>query len=106
VVAILYASFFSGCSNIICIIFADKGSQYDHYATTLMNSPGIIHVARLKIIDAYFHDAATSVSLTFFAKMMSNSLSLATRDYAACMITESVILKIVDALLRLTLNTS
>jgi hypothetical protein len=41
-----------GGSDIVCIIFAEKGSQYNHYVTISMNSPGIIHVARLKIVDA------------------------------------------------------
>jgi len=39
-----------------------------------------------------------NVPLTFSAKKMLNSLSLAIWDYAACMIAESVRLKIVDTL--------
>jgi len=41
-----------GGSDIGCIIFADKGSQYNHYVTISMNSPGIINIASLKIVDA------------------------------------------------------
>jgi len=33
-------------------MFAEKGSQYDHSVTISINSPGIIHVASLKIVDA------------------------------------------------------
>jgi len=52
VVAISFASFLGDGSDIVWIIFADNGSQYNHYVTISMNSPGIIHGARLKIVDA------------------------------------------------------
>jgi hypothetical protein len=52
VVAILFISFQGGGSDISCIIFADQGSQYNHFVTISMNSPGIIHVTRLNIVDA------------------------------------------------------
>jgi len=45
-------SFLDGGSDIICIIFAEKGSQYNHYVTLSMNSPGMIHVASPKIVDS------------------------------------------------------
>jgi len=40
-----------GGSDNLCIIIADGGSQYDHYVTISLNSPGINHVASLKIVD-------------------------------------------------------
>jgi len=52
VVALSSASFFGGGSDITCIIFADKGSQYDRYVTILMNSPRIIDVVSPKNVDA------------------------------------------------------
>jgi hypothetical protein len=60
---------------------------------------------RSRSVEGNFYDVATIVLVTFFAQKMLNSLSLAIRDYAACIIAESVRLKIVDALLRLLLNT-
>jgi len=52
VVAILFASFFGGGSDIVCIIFAEKGSKYTLSLKISMNSPGIIHLTSLKIADA------------------------------------------------------
>jgi hypothetical protein len=51
VVAISFASFLGGGSNTVCIIFAEKGSQYTHSETISMNSLGITHVTSLKIVD-------------------------------------------------------
>jgi len=45
-------TFLGGGSDIVCIIFAEKGSQCDYYVTISINSPGIIHVASLEIVDA------------------------------------------------------
>jgi len=47
-------------------------------------------------LDTDFYDAATSALRTILANKMSNILSLPIWDYAACMIAESVRLKIVD----------
>jgi hypothetical protein len=52
VVAISFASFLGGGSDIVCTMFAEKGSQYTHSVTILMSSPGIIHVTSLKMVDA------------------------------------------------------
>jgi hypothetical protein len=57
-------------------------------------------------VDTHFYDVAMSGLLIFFAKTTPNSLSLETKDYAACMIVGSVSLKIVDTPLRIALNTS
>jgi hypothetical protein len=51
VVAISYALFLAGGSDIICIIFAEKGSQYTHSVTISISNPGIIPVTSLKMID-------------------------------------------------------
>jgi hypothetical protein len=48
---ISFASFLGGGSDIVCIIFTEKGSQYTHSETISMNSLGIIHVTSLKIVD-------------------------------------------------------
>jgi len=45
-------SFLGSGSDIICIIFAKNGSEYDYYVTIMMNSTGIIYVASPKIVDA------------------------------------------------------
>jgi hypothetical protein len=52
VVAISFASFLGGRIGIVCIIFADNESQYNHYVIISMNSPGMIQVTSLKIVDA------------------------------------------------------
>jgi hypothetical protein len=46
------AQFLGGGSDIVCLMFAEKGSQYTYSVTISMNSLGIIHVRSLKIIDA------------------------------------------------------
>jgi len=45
-------SFLGGGIDIVSIIFAEKGSQYNQHVTISKSSPGIIHVASLKIVDA------------------------------------------------------
>jgi hypothetical protein len=54
VVAISFASFLADSSNIVCIIFADNRSQYNHSITISMNSPGIIHGASVRARMAAF----------------------------------------------------
>ena len=52
VVARSFTSLLGDGSDIVCIIFADNRSRYNHYVTISMNSPWIIHGGRLKIVDA------------------------------------------------------
>jgi len=54
-----------------------------------------------RFVDANSDNAALSVPLTFSAENTANSLSLAIWDFAACMIAESVRLKIIDPPLML-----
>jgi hypothetical protein len=49
---ILIESFLGGGSDSVCIIFAEKGSEYNDYVMISMNSPGIIPVTSLKLVDA------------------------------------------------------
>jgi len=65
VVAISFASFFGGGSDIVCTIFADKRSQYNLYVPISINSPGIFAVRSLKITDTHFYEAATYVPHNF-----------------------------------------
>ena len=51
-VAISFPSCVGNGSNIVWIIFTDNGIKYNHYVTIWMNSPAIMHGARLKIVDA------------------------------------------------------
>jgi hypothetical protein len=62
-----------------------------------MNRPWILHVASSKIDDTDVYDAGMIVPRTFFAKKTPNRLSLAIWDYAACIIAESIRLKIINA---------
>jgi hypothetical protein len=68
VLLILFASFLAAGSDMVCIIFADIESQYDQYEMISLNSPRISHLTSVKIVNAHFYHAETSLPSTFLAK--------------------------------------
>jgi hypothetical protein len=78
VVAILSASFLGNGSDSVWnfFFFADNASQYNHYVTILMNSPGIMHGARLKIVDtpmSLISNTVTVILCSITVRYVSNN---------------------------------